>query len=159
MLGKESDAISVENDSDTTASSSQESDTIIGVQDDSDTTVSFSRDQDVGLYDIGRSSGVEEVETSYVEEGNVVHGEEQQTAKVAVVENVPGKVHGEAVEEQGDRWEDHEQDAIEKQLDLMLGEGTPSSPIFEKELESMEEGGVIMCQLCGAEMVQDLEVL
>ena len=111
------------------------------VEDDSDTTVSFSQDQDVGLYDIGGSSGVEEVETSYLEEGiNVVHGEEQQAAKVAVVGNVPGKVHEEAVEEQADREEDLEQGTVEKQLESMPGEGTQPSPTFEKELESMEEG-------------------
>ena len=140
MLRKERDAISIDDDSDTTASLCRDRDTN-NVEDDSDTTVSFSQDQDVGLYDIGGSSGVEEVETSYVEEGiNVVHGEEQQAAKVAVVGNVPGKVHEEAVEEQADRGEDLEQGTVEKQLESMPGEGTQPSSTFEKELESMQEG-------------------
>ena len=140
MLRKERDAISIDDDSDTTASLCRDRDTNNVEDVDSDTTVSFSQDQDVGLYDIGGSSGVEEVETSYVEEGiNVVHGEEQQAAKVAVVGNVPGKVHEEAVEEQADRGEDLEQDTVEKQLESMPGEGTQPSPTFEKELESMED--------------------
>ena len=47
------------------------------------------------------------METSYVEERSLVHGEEQQhqTAKVAVVEKVPGKVDEEAVKEQADQKE------------------------------------------------------
>ena len=135
MPRKESYTISVEDDSDTTESYSRGSDTT-GGENDSDTTVSF-----VGSYDIGGSSGVEEVETSYLEESNVVHGEVLHTAKVAVVENVPGKVHEEAVEEQTDRWEDHEQDTIEKQIESMPGEEMPT---FEKELESMGEGSPIL---------------
>ena len=127
MLRKERDAISVEDDSDTTASFSRDLDNI-SVEDDSDTTVSFSQD-------VGGSSGVEEVETSYMEERSLVHGEEQQKAKVAVVVNVPGKVDEEAVEEQADRGEDHEQDTVEKQLESMPGEGTPPSSTVEKEME------------------------
>ena len=92
----------------------------ISVEDDSDATVSLSQDQDDGLHDIGGSSGVEEVETSYLEEGNVVPEEEHLTAKMAVVENVPGKVREDAVEEHVDRWKDHEQDTIAKKpLELM----------------------------------------
>ena len=98
MLRKERDTVSVEDDSDTTASLSGVRNNI-NVEDDSDTTVSFSRDQDVG-----GSSGVEEVETSYVEERSLVHGEEQQTAKVAVGRE-GGKVDEEAVKEQADQKE------------------------------------------------------
>jgi len=122
---------------------------IISVEDDSDATVSLSQDQDDGLHDIGGSSGVEEVETSYLEEGNVVPEEEHLTAKVAVVENVPGKVRGrdDAVEEHADRWKDHEQDTIAKKPLELMEQGSP-----------VRSQGVIVCQLCGAEMVQDLEV-
>ena len=65
------------------------------------------------------------METSYLEEGNVVPEEEHLTAKVAVVENVPGKVREDAVEEHADRCKDHEQDTIaQKSLELME-EGSP----------------------------------
>ena len=64
------------------------------------------------------------METFYVEEGSFVPEEEHLTAKVALVEIVPGKVCEEAVEEQADRREDHEQDAIAKPLES-LEEGSP----------------------------------
>ena len=106
---------------------------------DSDMTVNLSEDQDVGFC-FGGSSEVEEVDTSFMEERSVVHAEEQQSAKVVVLDKKAdkGKVHEKAVEEQTIRREDHEQHTVDNQFENMC-EGTPPSPTLEQGLEPNRE--------------------
>jgi len=124
---------------------------------------------------IERSSEVEEMETLYMDGSGVhVHGE-QQTAKVAVVdeEDVTREVHEEIADMvQADKLEPNELDSIEKQLESM-GEGSPPLLVLDKELELEERSpaaptldrnrsrnqGTVECQLCAMEMVNNLQVL
>ena len=87
------------------------------------------------------SSEVEEVETSYLEETGVHHGD-QLAAKVTVVvdeESVTGEVHEEVTDKvQTEKLESNKLDSIEKQLESM-GEGSPPLLALDKEVEIMGE--------------------
>merc|ERR1719341_1589612 len=114
---------------------------------------------------------VEEMATLYME-GSSVYGE-QQTAKVAVVdeEDVTRELHEETADRmQAERLGSNELDSIEKQLESM-GEGSPPLLALDTEVELMEERspaaptldgkrnqGTMECQLCGMEMVDNLQV-